>query len=254
MFNPYHWLILSIERMIFKGKRFKKVVAISELVKKNIIDNYHLNQQDIKVVYNGVDLKRFYPENRDIYRGEIRKKYSITKDDFVALFVGSGFERKGVEFLLKAAERASRPITLLIVGRGSRKKYKRFIEKQRVIFCGPQKEIQGFYAASDVFLFPTIYEPFGNVHLEALASGLPVITTKQSGASEIIENGKQGFVVEKPEKTDEIAEKVIRLMDRNVNRRMSEEARKLAEKFTFERHINQMLDLYDAVTTASRKG
>lgn len=245
--NPYHWLILAIERMIFKGHRFKKVVAISELVKRNIIENYRVDKRDIEVIYNAVDLERFNPENRKLYREEMRRHFSIKKEEFVVLFVGSGFERKGVEYLLRAVELIPEPITVMIVGKGSEKRMRRFIKKQRVIFCGPQKEIHKYYAVSDIFAFPTIYEPFGNVHLEALASGLPVITTKLSGASEIMRDGVQGFVINQPEDIETIAEKILFLMVRDENQRMGSEARRLAENFSFKTYIDKMIKLYQDV-------
>ena len=248
--NPYHGLILSIEKMIFKGHRFKKVIAISELVKKNIIEHYHVNERDIEVIYNGVDLERFNPKNKDLYRGEIRKQYSISDDAFVPLFVGSGFERKGVEFLLKAVELVPYPLTVLIVGKGSGKKFKHLIKRQRVVFCGPQKEIYKYYAASDIFVFPTIYEPFGNVHLEALASGLPVITTRLSGAAEIIKDGFHGFVIPSPEDYNAIADKIKFLIDNNEKREfISINARKLAEDFSFERYSERILNLYRSLVS-----
>jgi UDP-glucose:(heptosyl)LPS alpha-1,3-glucosyltransferase len=249
--NPHHWLILVMERLIFRGHRFKKIIAISELVKRNIIENYHVDERDMEVIYNGVDLKRFNPENRKLYREEVRKNFSIERDEFVVLFVGSGFERKGVEYLLKAVELIPELITVLIVGKGSEKRMRRFIKRQRVIFCGPQKEIHKYYAASDVFVFPTMYEPFGNVHLEALASGLPVITTRLSGASEIIRDGLQGFIIDKPEDIEKIAEKILFLMDRDENQRMSSEARKLAEHFSFSAYTDKMIKLYQDVLRSS---
>jgi len=245
--NPYHWLILYMERMIFKGHRFKKIIAISELVKKSIIENYNVEESFIEVIYNGVDLQRFRPENKDIYRKEIRKAYSIDEDAFTVFFAGSGFERKGLEFLFKAAELVPNQLTLLIAGKGSEHRYKRMIKRQRVIFCGPQKDIHKYYAASDAFIFPAIYEPFGNVHLEALASGLPVITTRQSGAAEIIEEGKQGFVIENPKDTHDVADKIAYLMNRDQLHRMSIEARRLAEKFSFKEHMKKIYDLYGAI-------
>ena len=245
--NPYHWLILAMERMIFKGHRFKKVIAISELVKRNIIEYYQVDERDIEVIYNGVDLKRFNPENRKLYCKEIRERFSIGRDEFVVLFVGSGFVRKGVEYLLKAVELLPEPITVMIVGKGSERKMMKFVKKQRVIFCGPQREVHKHYAASDIFVFPTIYEPFGNVHLEALASGLPIVTTKLSGASEIIKDGLQGFVIDKPEDIRTIAEKILFLTAKDKNQMMSSEARKLAENFSLYTHINKMLTLYQSL-------
>ncbi len=250
IFNPYHWLILVLERMIFKGHRFKKIIAISELVKRNIIEHYHVDKRDIEVIYNGVDLERFNHENKKLFREEIRNRFSIENDEFVMLFVGSGFERKGIAYLLTAAELIPEPVTVMIVGKGSERKMKRFITKQKIIFCGPQKEIHKYYAASDIFVFPTIYEPFGNVHLEALASGLPIITTRLSGASEIIEEGIHGFVIDKPEDVDMLSKRIMSLMDKDRNQRMGFEARKCAENFSFKTHMERMIKLYQSVLTS----
>lgn len=245
--NPHHWLILLIERIIFKKKKFKKIIAISEMVKQNIIKNYNVNPADIEVIYNGIDIDRFKFLNKKSLRFEIRQRFSISDSDFVVLFVGSSFERKGVKYLIEAAEKVKSPLTILIVGKGPARKYQKYIKKQRVIFCGPQKEVHKFYAASDAFVFPTMYEPFGLVILEALASGLPVITTRLSGASEIISDGTQGFVVNKPENIGEIAQKISYLMDKKENQRMGREAMNLAEKFSFQRHIESIIELYNSM-------
>jgi len=242
--NPYHWLILAIEHMIFKHHRFKKILALSEMVKRNIIDNYNVPASDIEVIYNGVDIKKYHPDNRTHHRSEIRNKHGLTDNEFLILFVGSGFERKGVKYLIEAVEAVSEPVSVLIVGRGPESRFRHMIQKQNIIFCGPQKDVYKYYAAADIFVFPTLYEPFGNVHLEALASGLPVITTKNSGASEIIENGKHGFVVDCPENTREIADRIEFVMNKDEKQRMSIEARKLAEDFTHEKHISKIITLY----------
>ncbi|MBI5407895.1 MAG: glycosyltransferase family 4 protein [Nitrospirae bacterium] len=293
MLNPYHWLILSLERSIFNGRRFEKVIAISELVKKNITDNYKVSPSDIEVIYNGVDTVKFHPENREKYRSEIRRKHGLADNDFVVLFMGSGFERKGVGYLLQAVEAMDEPVAVLVVGKGSEKKFRKistsrcnasrqrepspsfpkrgntplhpsqegnnfplwkrgikgdFQFRQNILFCGPQKDNYKYYAAADIFVFPTIYEPFGNVHLEALASGLPVITTANSGAAEIIKDDVQGFVIREPEDFRAIAEKIrIFVNDRSRLSSMSENARQSAEEFTFERHIGKIKELYEKV-------
>jgi len=245
--NPYHWLILGLERSIFRKRRYRKIIAISELVKRNIIERYQVPADDIVVIYNGIDLDRFHPDNRKRFREEVRMQYQIPETARVFLFVGSGFERKGVRYLIEAAEMLDSPITLLIVGKGSGEKFRDIIKKQRVIFCGPQKMIERYYAAADAFVFPTMYEPFGNVHLEALASGLPVITTRNSGASEVIDEGKSGFVVQEPEDAAAISENMKKLLDADLLRAMGNEARKAAEKFTMERFIREITQLYSAI-------
>ena len=253
VFNPYHWLILSLERMIFRGRRYKKIVAISELVKKNIIDNYRVPAPDIEVIYNGVDLERFHPGNKMKYRSSTRKKHGLSESEFVLLFVGSGFERKGVKYLIQAAEALSEPVSVLIVGKGPEEKFKSPGGRQKIIFCGPQRDIENYYAAADLFVFPSIYEPFGNVHLEALASGLPVITTRNSGAAEIISHGVNGFVIERPEDYRAIADKVRVLTEGNKRDGMSLEARSLAENFTFNRYTEEIMELYNGVIAEKKK-
>jgi UDP-glucose:(heptosyl)LPS alpha-1,3-glucosyltransferase len=248
--NPYHWLILYLERSIFKQHRYKKIIAISELVKTNIIENYGVTPSDIEVIYNGVDIDKFHPANKNKYRAEIRQKHGLKDSDFVVLFMGSGFERKGVGYLIKAVESISEPVSVLIVGKGKNPSLSTRTKggRQNIIFCGPQKDNYKYYAAADIFVFPTIYEPFGNVHLEALASGLPVITTKKSGAAEIIKDEVHGFVVQTPEDFQIIAEKISLLSNnRNKLEAMANNARQLAEEFTFESHINKILALYERV-------
>jgi len=251
LINPYHWLILALERSILDGHKFKKIIAISEMVKNNIVDNYKVSPADIEVIYNGVDLDKFHPANRARFRDEIRRKHDVADTDFVVLFMGSGFERKGVRYLVQAVESLTLPVTVMIVGKGPEKKYtppSPQRNKGRIIFCGPQKDNYKYYAAADVFVFPTMYEPFGNVHLEALASGLPVITTKYSGGSEIIQEGVQGFVMSEPEDTGAIAEKIRLLInDRERLKVMSNNARSLAEQFTFEKHIGRIRELYKSI-------
>jgi UDP-glucose:(heptosyl)LPS alpha-1,3-glucosyltransferase len=254
LLNPYHWLILMLERMILRGHRFQKIIAISEMVKGNIMDHYGVPSEDIEVIYNGVDLEKFAPENRAAYRSEIRSAHGLLESDFVVLFAGSGFERKGMRYLLEAVESLAAPVTVLVVGKGSDKTLKDRTGRQKVIFCGPREDIHKYYAAADLFVFPTLYEPFGNVHLEALASGLPVITTRNSGASEIIEEGVQGFVVQEPEDVAAIAEKIeLLLSDRDRTAALGRNARRLAEEFTFDKHTGRIRHLYERVLREREK-
>lgn len=241
--NPYHWLILIVERLIFRGHRFKKIIAISDMVKQDIITNYGVDEGDIRVIYHGIDTKKFSPDNRALYRADVRKEYNIGNDEFTILFVGSGFERKGLKYLIEAVDLLPSKATILVVGKGS-SSYSRFSKKQRVIFCGPQKDTFRFYAAADAFALPAMYEPFGLVYLEALASGLPVITTKNSGAAEIIAEGVQGYVVDQPEDISEIARKIGLLAEKDRLEKMGRNARELAEKFTFERYTDEIMRFY----------
>jgi UDP-glucose:(heptosyl)LPS alpha-1,3-glucosyltransferase len=258
LLNPYHWLILFLEHRILKGRRFRKIIAISRLVKENIMTNYHVPAESIEVIYNGVDLEKFNPVNRGKYRRIIRQTYGIGKDNLVFLFVGSGFERKGVKYLIESMESVKEPVTLMIVGKGKHPfnspltkggiKGGSPSKNHKIIFCGPQKDINQYYAAADVFVSPSIYEPFGNVHLEALASGLPVVTTKSSGAAEIISDGINGFVIQQPEDVSSMAKKIrFFIQKREQLESMREKARKLSEEFSYEKHIEVIEKLYEGI-------
>jgi len=250
--NPYHWLILWLERVILRGNRFKVILAISHMVKQNIIQHYGVSPERIEVVYNGVDLDRFNPRNREIHRRLIREQYGVKNSDFVILFAGSGFERKGVKYLLQAVESVNTPITVMIVGKGVLKG-ERGVYRQNIIFCGPQKDIERYYAAADIFVFPTMYEPFGNVHLEALASGLPVVTTQNSGAAEVIVEGKEGFVIERPEDVAALTERITYFVNnRDDVKNMGMSARKRAEQFSYTRHMVKMTELYENIISGGK--
>ena len=123
------------------------------------------------------------------------------REDNIILFVGADFRRKGVTSLLKAFSLMDIKNTrLIIAGRPAGTEYFSMTKKlgidSKVIFWGPEKDVKNLYVMSDVFVLPTIYDPFSNATLEAMSSGLPVITTPYNGVSEIIDDGVQGFIVD----------------------------------------------------------
>jgi UDP-glucose:(heptosyl)LPS alpha-1,3-glucosyltransferase len=209
-----------------------------------------------------VDLSRFSPSNSGIYRDEIRKRYGISDNDIVLLFVGSGFERKGLGFLINAISRLKTPrprsakrggqdsrLKLLVVGKGNYNYYRQMAKKsgieKDVIFVGTTNEIEKFYASSDIFILPSFYDPFSNACLEAMASGLPVITTRNTGASEIIEDGKEGFILDDPSNVEEMASKIGLLMDQNLREAFGKRARQKAEGFIIGDSVRKIMGLFD---------
>ena len=252
--NPFHRLILFMEKRLFEKRGCRKIVAISEMVKKDIQKHYRVPDDKITVVYNGVSLERFHPENKKRYRVLIREKLKIPEDEILILFVGSGFERKGLKFLIQSLEfLASDNWRLLLMGKGNWNRYLNFAsqENQKKIHCqDPVDDVEKYYAAADIFVLPSIYEPFGNANLEALASGLPVVTSAHSGAAEILECGENGMVVENPSNPKEIAENIDPLFDPAVRESMGLKARTLAKNFTQERNLLEMIKVYQEVMGA----
>ncbi|SVD70833.1 uncharacterized protein METZ01_LOCUS423687, partial [marine metagenome] len=201
-FNLFHQLVLMLEKRIFENGECKKIIAISKMVKRDILKHYQLPEERVEVVYNGVNLERFNPSNRKSFRFEIRKQLKISDKEVMILFVGSGFERKGLEYLIKSVQyMKQKDWRLVLVGKGRWKKYLGFASnenRKKITNMEPIDAIEKLYAAADFFALPSVYEPFGNANLEALASGLPIITTRNCGASEIIKSKKEGIVLEEP--------------------------------------------------------
>ena len=247
-FNLFHQLILRLEKRIFEKGECKKIIAISEMVKRDILKHYQLPEDRVKVVYNGVQLDRFNPSNRKFFRDEIRQQLGISDEEVMILFVGSGFERKGLEYLIKSVQyMKQKNWRLVLVGKGKWKRYLGFASKEnqgKITHLEPIDEIEKMYAAADFFVLPSIYEPFGNANLEALASGLPIITSGNCGAAEIITPKKEGIVLEDPSDYKAIADAIDFLMDSKIRESMGESARLLAEKFTQERNASEMLEVY----------
>jgi UDP-glucose:(heptosyl)LPS alpha-1,3-glucosyltransferase len=197
--NRKHQDILKLEESLFAKAGADRVIANSEMVKREIIDLYSYPADKIAVVRNGVPLQKFRFD--PALRQKSRTELNFQPHEVALLFAGSGWERKGLRFAIEAFELAhDRKLQLLVAGRGDARGYKpeRFFTKEPVHFLGEVADLRPLYAAADIFILPTIYDPSSNACLEALASGLPVITTRDNGFSEIIEDGVHGSVIDFP--------------------------------------------------------
>lgn len=190
-FQRKHRDLLAIEQALFTtGARC--IVANSAMVKNEITARFGTPAERIHVVHNGVP--RWEPEPG--LRERTRAALGLPAEQFVLLFAGSGWERKGLRFALEAV-RPMAATTLIVAGRGKRRGLPRAANAR---FPGAQSagELRGLLAAADAFVLPTLYEPFSNACLEALAAGLPVITTAANGFAEVIQPGVEGGVLSNP--------------------------------------------------------
>jgi UDP-glucose:(heptosyl)LPS alpha-1,3-glucosyltransferase len=234
--RPKEKLELELERASFAPNASKKIVAVSHRVKDEVIRHYGVPAEKIAVVHNGVDSNEFKPSAEA--RKLIRNQIGLDEADYTLLFVGSGFKRKGLECAIAAVDRVP-SARLVVVGEGQAPSH------PRVLMLGRRTDVSHLYAACDAFIFPTLYDPFPNATLEAMASGLPVIVSRVAGVSEIITD--DSIVVENPRDIDELTAAVRRLEDPALRRTMGEAARRKAVAHPHEKSLEENLKIYDEV-------
>ncbi|MBF0338061.1 MAG: glycosyltransferase family 4 protein [Nitrospirae bacterium] len=216
--NPMHRTLLSIERQCFHTTPL--IVANSRMVKEQIMEHYGIGDDRIVVLYNGVDLERFRRPtvNRSSCVVQVREKFGIPEEGCrLLLFAGSGFERKGLALAVSALAHLGAEFRMIVAGAGSTLKYRRLAKElgvsDRVVFAGPQSGIERLYVAADVFVLPTLYDPFSNATLEAMACGTAAVTTKNNGAAEIIQHGRDGLIMDNPRNPLELADKIKQIAE-----------------------------------------
>lgn len=198
--SPWHHYVLAAERQMFADPRLKAVICISELVRNDIRRFYGVPEEKLHVIYNGIDLECYHPRLAAEYRTITRAQYGIPAEVPLFIYVGSGFERKGVGPLLQALARVpNQQIHLLIVGADKylgryRDQAEQLGLSGRVVFTNGIKDVRPCYGAADAFVLPTLYEPLSNAVLEALACGLPCIVSDHCGAAELITPGLNGHI------------------------------------------------------------
>lgn len=198
--NPYHRYVLAAEREMFKHPALRAVICNSLMVRDDIAQRFAPVPAALHVVHNGVDLEVYHPRAA-ARRDEMRAAIGVRDDTPMFLYAGSGFERKGVAQLLRALARVAAPACVVIAGADKHApRYRRLAMRlgleKRTHFIGPAGNLVDWYGAADAFVLPTLYDPMPNAALEALACGLPVITTLQCGARELIESGRNGVVLD----------------------------------------------------------
>jgi len=241
----YHRSVLGLETVQFRPNAYKQILAVSQEVKREIIDTYGVPEDRVVVIYNGVDLDRFHPGNRDKVRLKIKQKWGIPPEAPLVLFVGRGFLRKGLDRLIRGWGVASlRTVYLLVVGDDLHwNRYRRRAETQgqgRIVLTGRQSNIEDYFAAADILALPALQEAFGNVILEALASGVPVITTPIVGAAEQLKGPLKEGILANADDSREMAEKILWMLDRDRWPSLSTQARKIGENFTWENHFQEL--------------
>jgi UDP-glucose:(heptosyl)LPS alpha-1,3-glucosyltransferase len=233
-----HRDLLALEQALFAGGA-RCIIANSAMVKREIVSRFQTPPERIHVVHNGVPPWRDEPGRRE----RERMRLELAESDYAVLFAGSGWERKGLRFAMTAVN-AVPGATLLVAGRGR----KRGLPKcPAARFLGPQsaEEMRSLLSAADAFVLPTLYEPFSNACLEALAAGLPVITTAANGFAEILEIGVEGEVVADPAETDALAAGIAAWKDPEKRRAVRGRLLEKGMRYSIEGNVAETLRVID---------
>ena len=230
LLNPLHIVYLFIEKKMFKNA--KKIIANSKMVKNQIVSTYNISPKKIKVIYNGIPLKE------KVNFDDLKKEFNI-KNEKIILYVGSGFKRKGVKEALEIVAKLKGNFKFFVVGKEKNINwYKNYAKKlkieNKVIFTGPRSDVDKFYSLANIFLFPTHYEPFSNVVLEAMNFECIPFTTIQNGAAEIL---PKEWIID-----ENIVSKIQNLLDNeNELKKEQKKAKKISKDFSIEKNVEKTL-------------
>ncbi|MBF0419550.1 MAG: glycosyltransferase family 4 protein [Magnetococcales bacterium] len=245
--NPYHRYLLTMEHRMMTHPNLRAIICNSRMVRDEIKHWFQVPDSKLHVIHSGVDTIAFHPRSGDTLAQQVRKQWDIPLNATLFLFVGSGYARKGLTTLLHAILKVDNA-WLMVVGRDSQEKhYKRLVARlnlaQRVRLAGGCQDVRPFYAAADAVVLPTLYDPFPNVALEAMACALPLVTSFQSGASDFLNNGHAGLLCDALD-VETLSAHLHDLMDPRRRQHLGQQGRALAETLTWEQMGRQLKALY----------
>jgi UDP-glucose:(heptosyl)LPS alpha-1,3-glucosyltransferase len=228
----------------------RRVIALSRMVAGHMARHYPLAPQQVQIIYNGVDTQRFSPEICRPHRAAARHQLGL-RDETLLLLVTQNLRLKGVPTALRALarlRRAGHAVRLVVAGGKGFRGYQRMAQRLSiggaVTFAGQQEDVIPYYAAADIYVHPTFYDPCSLVLLEAMACGLPVITSRFNGAGELVRPGQDGYVISDPADDKELANRVASILKAGECQRMGRAARQQAEAHPWERNCREIVSLY----------
>ncbi len=248
-------LEMHFQNNLYAGGRVRRIIAISEMVKRDIIEHYAFPADRIDVVFNSVDLDAFSLKTGEAHRAQKRAELGLSDETILLLFAGNNFRLKGVATLLKALallirKHADKDFRLLIAGRGRAGRYGGLIRRlgieDKVDFAGPVSPMAPYYAAADIYVHPTFYDSCSLTVLEALAMGLPSITTRFNGAAQAIRSDEGGKVIENPADAEELTGAIGLFVEKEKREKAGKAAREWVEEWGPERNIQETLAAYYA--------
>ena len=244
--DPYHRFCLRREHELYNHPALRVVICNSEMVRSEIAEHFPVALPKVRVIRNGIDVSAFFPPSQQ-QRAEARFRLGIPEDRVLFTFVGSGFERKGVATILRVAGLAPKA-RFLIVGQDKQlssyqRRARRLGVAGRVHFLGPTQDVASCLNAGDAFIFPTLYDPGPNAVLEAMATGLPILTSEKCGLAEVVVPAGAGYAHDALD-IAAFASSVERLLDPQLRLSMGAAARQAAEQLSLDALGENLHSLY----------
>ncbi|HVT89479.1 MAG TPA: glycosyltransferase family 4 protein [Tepidisphaeraceae bacterium] len=245
LFNPRRSAMATIERRLLGASHPPRVLCLSQYVKLAFKRFYPLNDAHLPVLFNAVDTTKFDPN----------AGAKTPHEKIIALMIAQDFERKGLAATIEALARIDdKNLILRVVGKEDTSKYQRLAAglkvADRIQFAGPTSDPASEYRNADFFVLPTRHDPCSLVVLEALAMGLPVISTRLNGACEIMTEGVHGFVLSDPADIASLAKAMQKMMDPGMRSHMSAACLELRANLSYQHHLDRLLQFYQAVQSA----
>jgi len=253
----YDAVSLGDEKALLTGETARRVIACSNLVKNQIVKYYGKDPSLIEVVPNGVTLPTIDRSNEGMTSR--KRRWGISGSEKVLLFVGNDFARKGLRAVLEALARVNmRNVRLLVAGKGNPGPYRRLTDSLgitgNVTFLGAVRNPEELFGAADLFVFPALYEPFGMVVIEAMAAGVPVITSGTCGAVEGMTHGQHGIFLDDPSSVETIAGWIHTLLiNQELSRELSDAGRRKAGEFSWDAVAARTLEVLKRASLERRK-
>ncbi|HEY8184964.1 MAG TPA: glycosyltransferase family 4 protein [Pyrinomonadaceae bacterium] len=247
LLNPSNLWVTWRDWWMLRGGRYRRIVAISERVRKQVKQHYRVPDERIVTIPNGINLSRYDPSNVKS-RAEVRRSFGVSKDVPLLLFVGSQYRLKGLEFAIRALAEMETKAVLIVIGGDIATPYKKLAERlgvcDRVIFAGARSDLPRIYPAADALVLPTLYETFALVCLEAMASGLPVLATSVGGIEDYLIDGENGIHIQRD--PHDIALKLDHVLnDAVLCQRIRECGLTTAKNYAWEKIAKQYLKLFN---------
>lgn len=258
--NIKHRQLSGLESRMLQRADGPQVIALSDYVIRQVQEHYGVPAERITKIFNGVDPIEFDEATRLAKRGAIRTEYGISDTQFLVLLAANNLRLKGAETWLRALvkiKNTDHAIHSIIVGNGNPNPWMRLASRlgveDRVTFAGHTDDISAYFHAADALVHPTFYDPCSRVVLEACSVGLPAITTRYDGASEVIDNGVNGFVLKSSDDASGLSAIVMRVIDAVATGKMTRTRPKSVSGFTMRVHAEAVIHLYEQLLSAQKR-